>query len=107
MFNPEQNFDFFNPYDGLSNNWFGASEQECSFSQNLKDIKCIEMHNFNSKSTASFRVSEELLMEEIENTKHEGTIFIVSKLHKESQRQGSITIKDSSRPIESLKVNPI
>ena len=61
------------------------------------------MHNFNSKSTASFRVSEEILMEELENTKHEGTIFIVSKLHKESQRKGSITIKDSSRPIESLK----
>ena len=94
MFNPEQNFDFFNPYDGLSNNWFGKSVQECSFSENLKEIECLESHNFNSKLAENGDL----------DIPGEGKILIFTKLYRKSHGKGTISIKESSRPVESLKV---
>ena len=51
VFHPERDFDFFNPYDALANNWFGRSVQKCQFSRTRLSagVECLETHRFDGK----------------------------------------------------------
>lgn len=77
IYEPEKDFDFFNPYETLGKNWFGKSNQKCDFNGDLRSIACFEEHRFDN---GDLDVETDALQTDPEN----GVISIWTRLERKS-----------------------
>ena len=98
VYQPENDFDFFNPYDSLANNWFGRSVQKCTFDNDLRAIACFEEHRFDN---TDLDLESDLHQQEVDN----GVIAIWTRVNQKGpERRVTYAQPDPNRAVESLKV---